>query len=256
MFEFVPTDRGFPPFLFLNIASVLGIFVASWLATFALLVVLFFIVKPRLRQRALHLDSNVRARAHRVRFGSHEHEDIALRREKLPLTWFFRFWTNFASAPVLITASLLVPFIAYRHEMAKGIFDAHRAAVWLLPGLCYSGSMLLSFVLKRVFRRQRPPLQKGDFGHKLVKDPSFPSGHSLTSFCFWAFVPVATQMNGAPQNVVLALGFLAAAIILLTGMSRIYLRVHFPTDVMGGFLIGTIWTCACLMLLPGALQIR
>ncbi len=256
MFTFVDTDRGFPPFLFLNIASILGIFVVSWLATCVALVILFFFSKPRLKERALHIDRTVRARAHRVRFGSHEHEDEILRRERVILTWFFRFWTNFASAPSLITASLVVPLVAYRHEMGSGVFDSHRAAVWLLPGLCYSGSMLLSFVLKRVFRRQRPPLQKGDFGYKLIKDPSFPSGHSLTSFCFWAFVPVAAQMSGASQNVVITLGFVACAIVLLTGLSRIYLRVHFPSDVMGGFLIGTVWTCVCLMLLPNALQIR
>lgn len=255
MFEFVTTDRSFPPFLFLNISRVFGTLLLSWLVTCAFLVVLFILAKPRLKERALHIDRHVRARAHRVRFGSHEHEDELLRRERVLLTWFFRFWTNFASAPALITASLLVPFVAFRHTMASGVYDSKFAAAWLLPGLCYSGSMLLSFVLKRIFRRQRPPLQKGDFGYKLIKDPSFPSGHSLTSFCFWAFVPVAAHLTAASPNVVIQLSLLASFIVLMTGLSRIYLRVHFPSDVAGGFLIGTIWTSMCLMLLPRALQI-
>lgn len=256
MFAFVDSDQTFPPFLFQQIAIVFANFLMAWLATCALLVVLFFLIKPRLKDRALVVDQSLRARAHRVRFGSHEHEDVALRRERVLLTWFFRFWTNFASAPLLITASLLVPFVAYRHSMATGVFDSKFAAAWLLPGLCYSGSMLLSFVLKRIFRRKRPPLQTGDFGYKLIKDPSFPSGHSLTSFCFWAFVPVAAFYTGTPQNVVIELALLSCIVVIMTGLSRIYLRVHFPSDVAGGFIIGTIWTCACLMLLPGALQIR
>jgi membrane-associated phospholipid phosphatase len=250
------SDRTFLPFLFQHIAGTFVTFVLAWLATCALLVFLFFSSKPRLRERAIHIDTLLRARAHRVRFGSHEHEDAALRRERVLLTWFFRFWTNFASAPVLITASLVVPFVAFRHSMATGVFDRQFAAAWLLPGFCYSGSMLLSFVLKRIFRRKRPPLQKGDFGYKLIKDPSFPSGHSLTSLCFWAMVPFAAYFTGWPPNLVLALGVLAALIVALTGMSRIYLRVHFPSDVAGGYLIGTVWTSLCLMLLPGALQIR
>lgn len=253
MFQFNDGDRTFPPFLFGQIANVFGTFVLAWLITGAALVGLFFLSKPRLKERAVHIDQRLRARAHRVRFGSQEHEDEALRREKVWLTWYFRFWTNFASAPFLATASLVVPFIAYHHSMKTGVLDLHYASVWLLPGLCYSGSMLLSFVLKRIFRRKRPPLQKGDFGHKLTKDPSFPSGHSLTSFCFWAFVPVAASFTGTPASQIGFLGLLAAFIVAMTGLSRIYLRVHYPSDVAGGFIIGTFWTVMCLILLPKAL---
>ena len=256
MLGFSRIDWLYPPFLWQEIAGVFGVFVWAWLATCGLLTFLFWMARARWRQRARHMDNLLRARAHRWRFGSHEHEGVELRRERVPLTWFFRFWTNFASAPVLIIASLLVPFVAFRHSMATGIFLRDYAATWLLPGLCYSGAMLLSFVMKRIFRRRRPPLQKGDFGYKLVKDPSFPSGHSLTSFCFWAMMPAAARLSGAPVEMVIKLAAAGAAIVLLTGLSRIYLRVHFPSDVAGGFLIGTIWTGVCLMLLPGALHIR
>jgi undecaprenyl-diphosphatase len=123
----------------------------------------------------------------------------------------------------------------------------------MMPGLCYGGSMLLSFVLKRVFRRLRPPLQKGDFGYKLIKDPSFPSGHSLTSFCFWTMVPFSAAMTNSSGAMVALLAIIAALTILLTGASRIYLRVHFPSDVVGGFVIGAIWSSVCLLFLPGTL---
>lgn len=255
MFAFTNSDLSFPPFLFQKISAIWGIYVLAWLLTCVFLIVAFRWAKPRLRAQALHFDRVYRALAHHVRFGSHEHEDEALRRERVMLTWFFRFWTNFASAPSLTTLSLLVPFLAYHRIMASGVFNSLQASAWLLPGLCYAGSMLLSWVLKRVFKRLRPPLKTGDFGHKLVKDPSFPSGHSLTSFCFWAMVPVAAYFYGSLPLVVGVLGFISAVTVLLTGLSRIYLRVHFPSDVAGGFIIGTLWTVACLIVLPSALKI-
>ena len=255
MLGFSRIDWLFPPFLWQQVAAVFGIFALSWLATCGVLALLFSMAKARLRERTILADRALRARAHRWRFGSREEEAVELRRERVPLTWFFRFWTNFASAPVLMTASLIVPLIAFRHSMATGSFDRVYATAWMLPGLCYSGSMLLSFVLKRVFRRRRPPLQKGDFGYKLTKDPSFPSGHSLTSFCFWAMLPFAARFSQAPPDVVLKLALAGVGVVFLTGLSRIYLRVHFPSDVAGGFLIGALWTGVCLMLLPHALRI-
>jgi undecaprenyl-diphosphatase len=252
---FSRSDWLFPPFLWGNIGAVLGVFAFSWLVTCGLLALFFRGAKARWREKARYFDQTLRAKAHRLRFVSQEHEDVALRRERVWLTWFFRFWTNFASAPFLCIGSLLVPFMAFRHSMSSGVFERDYAAAWLLPGLCYAGAMLLSFVLKRIFRRRRPPLQKGDFGYKLTKDPSFPSGHSLTSFCFWAMVPVAAHLTASPPNTVLKLALMGAAIVLLTGLSRIYLRVHFPSDVAGGFLIGALWTGVCLWLLPAALHI-
>jgi membrane-associated phospholipid phosphatase len=248
-------DWLFPPFLWQQITSAFGVLVLSWLVTCAGLALLIRLAKPRLRERTRRVDTALRASAHRLRFASREDEEEALRRERVPLTWFFRFWTNFASAPVLMIASFVVPLVAFRHSMATGRLNPDYVAGWMLPGLCYSGSMLLSFVLKRVFRRRRPPLKKGDFGYKLTKDPSFPSGHSLTSFCFWAMVPAAAHFTGAPAEIIAKLAAASAAIVVLTGFSRIYLRVHFPSDVAGGFLIGTIWTGVCLMLLPNALRI-
>lgn len=256
MLAFSRADWAFPPFLWGHIGDVLGIFVLAWLVTCGVLALFFRWGKVRWRERARHHDQILRSKAHHLRFGSQEHDDVSLRRERVWLSWFFRFWTNFASAPVLSIGSLLVPFMAFRHSMASGVFDRTYAATWLLPGLCYAGAMLLSFVLKRVFRRQRPPLQKGDFGYKLTKDPSFPSGHSLTSFCFWAMIPVAAHLTAWRPNTVLQLALLSVAIVLLTGFSRIYLRVHFPSDVAGGFVIGALWTGVCLMLLPNALNLN
>ena len=246
----------FPGLLYLRIQPFFWRYWALWALTLGVIAVTFRWIRPYLRPHAHKADRRVRARAHRVRFRSHEHEDEFLRLERIALTWFFRFWTNFASAPCLATISLLLPFFVYWKQMEQGphwMSIEAVAGLWMMPGVCYGGSMLLSFVLKRIFKRPRPPLKKGDFGHKLVKDPSFPSGHSLTSFCFWAMVPFSAALTNSPGATVLALCVVAVTVVAMTGLSRIYLRVHFPSDVLGGFLIGAIWSGVCLLFLPGYL---
>lgn len=229
---------------------------AVWLATLLVLAFVLLRLRPVIRAKAWQLDLRLRPALHRVRFRSEESAGEAARRERVPLTWFFRFWTNFASAPSLSFWSLAVPLAIYRWQLEQGphlMSMENVAAAWLLPGLCFGGSMLLSFVLKRVVRRARPPLKKGDFGYKLAKDPSFPSGHSLTSFCFWAMVPVSAALtNSAPPTVAL-LAACGALTVALTGLSRLYLRVHYLSDVLGGYCIGAVWTLVCLGLLPGRL---
>ncbi len=211
--------------------------------------------------------------------------------ERVPRTWFFRFWTNFASAPCLSTMSLAVPlWAAHRaggvsqgalwlsrsfpdsflaRSLASNIAPpqlafvaaaglsapALRAArVWTLPGLCYLGAMFLSFWLKRIFKRLRPQRKPGGFGHKL-KDGSFPSGHSLTSFCFWVALTTAAATSGAPALQTIGLGAVSTAVVALTGLSRVYMGVHFPTDVLGGYFIGLVWCTLSLPALRWALHL-
>ena len=229
---------------------------AVWLATLVVLIVVLSRLKLLGRDAARRHDPRLRAALHRTRFVSEESEGEEARRERLRLTWFFRFWTNFASAPSLSFWSLAVPFAVYAHQLDQGphlMSMESVGAAWQMPGLCFGGSMLLSFVLKRVIRRPRPPLKKGDFGHKLAKDPSFPSGHSLTSFCFWAMVPVSAALSNSALPTVLALALCGALVVALTGLSRLYLRVHYLSDVLGGYFIGAVWTLVCLWLLPGRL---
>jgi undecaprenyl-diphosphatase len=164
--------------------------------------------------------------------------------ERVRRTNFFRFWTNFASAPSLSIFSLATAIWATGNAQSPRLF--------YLPGLCYGGSMLLSWVSKRVFKRVRPARAPGAFGHKLA-DGSFPSGHSLTSFCFWVMLPVAALLAGLAPLLVALLLLAGIVVIILTGLSRIYLGVHFPSDVLGGFGIGAAWCALCYFALRPAL---
>lgn len=224
---------------------------AAWLVAFVVLVYTFKAVKKRVRRRVLQTDDAVRAWAKGLRYRT---SSLA---ERHALTWFFRFWTNFASAPSLCIFSLALPLFMYvRAAQSYGMHNAPElfasTRIWLLPGLCYAGSMVLSYVVKRVFKRLRPPRPSGSFGHKL-KDGSFPSGHSLTVLCFWSMVIVTLAQAGAAPLSVLASGLMAATVVFLTGLSRVYLAVHFPSDVAGGFIIGTVWNIVAYLALRGAL---
>ncbi len=242
--------------------------IAAWLLCLILLIYAFRALKPHVRPHALRVDERLRAWAKGLRYHDiPEQAEAKVVQERTWLTWFFRFWTNFASAPSLSFFSVAVPVWFYHqdrlmpHNIVLEFFDAadeaifhfHHTDWWLLPGLCFSGSMLLSFVVKRVFKRVRPPIERGAFGHKLMKDPSFPSGHSLTSFCFWSMMTVSVIHSGAPAWASALFAGVAVNVVALTGLSRIYLAVHFPSDVLGGYTIGLVWSVICYLALRGAL---
>lgn len=233
----------------------------AWIVSAAILVVGFSGVKNRVRNHVTRVDNAIRAWAATLRYRTPGNDIIERDEttERVNLSWFFRFWTNFASAPSLSFFSLVVPFIAWNYAshtdtIRAGLRVANNSSStgwlhFLLPGLCYAGSMLLSYVLKRVFKRVRPPRKGFAFGHKL-KDPSFPSGHSLTAFCFWMSCAATVARWSGWSSISIALfALMAVAIVALTGLSRVYLGVHFPSDVLGGYFIGLVWCIACFVAL-------
>jgi hypothetical protein len=180
----------FPAFLsalFSALPMLFPRFALAWVLSFVSLVLLFSAAKRRVRERVTRFDEALRFWAGGLRYRLRE--DIST--DRVWRTWFFRFWTNFASAPSLSTLSLLVPFYSWHNSAPPSnpanpvwvvppsgpwlsLTPLQTMAPWLFPGLCYAGSMLLSFVIKRYFKRQRPPREGKAFGYKL-KDPSFPS---------------------------------------------------------------------------------
>lgn len=257
--SFSASAREFLTQLFTVLPGLLPRFVLAWALTFVVLICTILWLKKHIHPHVLRADAKIRAWARTLRY-----EDVTSTgpgsAERHARTWFFRFWTNFASAPSLIVFSILVPIVAYwlvsNQEPSTAVNVINRnwlgPRIFFLPGLCYAGSMLLSFVSKRVFKRVRPERPEGAFGHKL-KDGSFPSGHSLTSFAFWIMLSIAVGIFGAPLWVSVLLWSGAILTIILTGLSRIYLGVHFPSDVLGGFSIGLVWCIVCYFTLRPAL---
>jgi membrane-associated phospholipid phosphatase len=100
------------------------------------------------------------------------------------------------------------------------------------------GALLLEFSLKLAFHRPRPaPF----FDLPTPASFSFPSGHALFSFCFFAGLATLLSPRLASQKAKLALWSIAIALVLGIGLSRIYLGVHYPSDVLAGYAAGIVW---------------
>ncbi|MCY7346680.1 MAG: phosphatase PAP2 family protein [Pyrinomonadaceae bacterium] len=100
------------------------------------------------------------------------------------------------------------------------------------------GSSLLVFVLKHVFKRVRP---EPFFDTILPSSDSFPSGHSLGAFCFYGALAAILSARTNKLSLKIIIWISAAAMILFVGISRIYLGVHYPSDVVAGYAVGLIW---------------
>ena len=100
------------------------------------------------------------------------------------------------------------------------------------------GSSVLLVMLKLAFRRARP---EPFFDTILPSSYSFPSGHSLASFCFYGALAVILTDRTEKLWQQIIVWILSLAMILLIGISRIYLGVHHPSDVIAGYAVAFIW---------------
>ncbi len=113
------------------------------------------------------------------------------------------------------------------------------AATWVAA---IAGNSLLNVSLKAVFRRVRPV---HEHGHALETSWSFPSGHaSGTLVAYGVLAWVALRLLPARWH--LPVLWIAVAIALTTGLSRIVLQVHFASDVLAGLCSGSAWLALCI----------
>jgi undecaprenyl-diphosphatase len=136
--------------------------------------------------------------------------------------------------PVVYVAIVLgAAFWAWRR-------DWMRAATVLA---CGAGGVVLNNILKTVFHRGRP-----EPALALLHHPSwsFPSGHAMDAMTTYGVLAVLAleSMHFGRRRTVLGRG--AAAVIALVGLSRVYLGVHYLTDVVSGWLAGGAWLIACI----------
>ena len=110
-----------------------------------------------------------------------------------------------------------------------------RAAAWLAVGV--SGSVVLDTSLKLLFHRVRPEPFFGPLPHSY----SFPSGHALSSFCFYGILAGLLDTRIRSLAVRISIWIAAALLVLAIGVSRIYLGVHYPTDVIAGYVAAAVW---------------
>lgn len=109
----------------------------------------------------------------------------------------------------------------------------------VLFGVAVIGANLVNETMKLLFHRPRP---EAWFGYPLPSTYSFPSGHAFVSFCFFlCLAEILVREHWRPGKKLL-LWSAALGCTLVIGFSRVYLGVHYPTDVLGGYLAGVVWT--------------
>jgi undecaprenyl-diphosphatase len=98
-------------------------------------------------------------------------------------------------------------------------------------------------VVKHIVNRPRPELV---VQHDLVYSSSFPSGHSLMTPVVYLTLAAIVAAGSARRSIKLTLLFGAALLVIAVGVSRVYLGVHWPTDVLAGWTMGSLiaWVAA------------
>jgi membrane-associated phospholipid phosphatase len=118
----------------------------------------------------------------------------------------------------------------------------------------FVGSAVLERTLKFLVHRSRPAYA----GAQLARQSfSFPSGHAMGSFIgFGMVVYVVAAHWRAPRRIRLPLTVAAVILVLLVGLSRVYLGAHYPSDVLGAYAASAAWMAVCIGGLAVALHRR
>jgi undecaprenyl-diphosphatase len=144
--------------------------------------------------------------------------------------------TNLGNGLTMAVMALLVSVFLWIHGERRAV-----ALLWL--GLL--GVLLLNGLLKGFFQRARPGVFEWRAGSK-PSGYSFPSGHALNvtvAYTLFAFLVARLEASHALR---VATFTVAASIVVLVAMSRVYLGVHYPSDVIAGILVGFAWAMACV----------
>jgi undecaprenyl-diphosphatase len=115
----------------------------------------------------------------------------------------------------------------------------HMAVLVVAAG---GGGLALNHALKTLFARQRPSVVPPlDTVHSL----SFPSGHAMLSAAVYLSLAVLVARLLAARRARAYVLAVAATLTVLIGLTRVYLGVHYPTDVLAGWVAGCVWALSC-----------
>lgn len=153
--------------------------------------------------------------------------DVAAERSGI-VTQAARVLTWAGSAFLLVGLALIIC-------LALGRAGLRREA--LAVAFSLGGAMLIAAWVKLLMVRPRPPVEH----LQAVTGWSFPSGHATQASAFWLSLVLALDTAGAPPTITGVAAGLALMVVLVVAASRVYLGVHYPSDVTGGVLLGAGW---------------
>lgn len=136
--------------------------------------------------------------------------------------------TNFGGLISVFYISLIL-------TMTMFIFKKREYGIGISLNVLFSS--LIYIVLKNIFQRPRPPIEE-----RIIEETgySFPSGHSTNNMAFYGFIIYLIYKNIENKVLKNILITMLSILIILIGFSRIYLRVHYASDVIAGFCLGII----------------
>jgi len=152
------------------------------------------------------------------------------------LTEYFVFVTNLGDALGYLIVSIVCTIIFY-FAFKRWQYVAQLAFVMVL-------ALSSNLILKQIINRARPGVE-----HLVtVKTLSYPSGHAMMAMAFYG--TLIYLVSKFPIRKILKAGLILIFIVLIIsiGVSRIYLGVHYPSDIAGGFIGGFVWVVFCVII--------
>lgn len=145
------------------------------------------------------------------------------------ITSIMKFFTEIGSTKIVVFLCLFIIFFLYK------VFH-HRSELLLFIGVVV-GSPILNLLLKEIFQRARPDL------HRLIEigGYSFPSGHAMNAFTVYGILTFLLWRHIFNRSGRTLLLLFSAFFIIMIGVSRIYLGVHYPSDIIGGYFASGFW---------------
>jgi undecaprenyl-diphosphatase len=145
------------------------------------------------------------------------------------LTSVMKCFTFIGSTPVVIVITLGCLFLFFKL--------LHHRMELILFVILIASTAGLNQLLKMIFHRDRPSL------HRLIEETgySFPSGHSMEAFALYAALAFLLWRHVSTKRGRTAVVLISIVMILMIGISRIYLGVHYPSDVVGAYFASGFW---------------
>lgn len=142
------------------------------------------------------------------------------------MTAFFKGITRFADEEPIILIAIICLIVIKNRKIGASI------AVNL------ASSAFFNYLIKELVQRPRPPIE-----HRMVEESSFsfPSGHAMTSVAFYGLIIYFVFKNVKDKKVRNTICTVLSLLIFLIGISRIYLGVHYASDVLAGFTFGIVY---------------
>lgn len=132
------------------------------------------------------------------------------------------------------TSSVVVISLVFLAILYKAFHQRHEL---FLFSFVLIGTVIFNILLKIYFQRERPSL----YTFIVEEGFSFPSGHSMAALSLYGIIGFLLWRHITKHRYRVILCMVIAAFILLIGMSRIYLGVHYPSDVIGAYLFSGFW---------------